>query len=76
MLVFKEASKAETTLKNIEKQRANSHGLVDTRYDAKRDAFIAELPIQVRAALRGALVIEREDAHVQGPETLNVSDQP
>lgn len=59
--VFKQASKAETALKNIDKRAEKARELLESRWAGKRSAYIEALPLQVRVALREAGVIERED---------------
>lgn len=66
--VFKEASKAETALKNIDKRADKARELLESRWADKRLGYIDNLPLQVRIALREAGVIEREDKSQLGEE--------
>jgi hypothetical protein len=73
MNVFKEAQKAETKLKNLDKREDAAIEKVQQGYAGRRQAIIAGLDIQVRAALRTAGILEREPAQsADEDETVDV----
>lgn len=61
MNVFNEASKAETRLNRLAKAEDAAIERVQAAYTERRAKLVATLDVQVRAALRGAGVLERED---------------
>lgn len=64
MNVFKEAQKAETALKNLDKRAYAALTHCREKWSIKREGFIRSLDIQVRAALRGAAVIDGGESAV------------
>lgn len=61
MNVSKEAQKAETKLKNLEKRAKVALDRAATKWDEKRKAYVASLPIQVRGMLKAGAVINDFD---------------
>lgn len=61
MNVSRETQKAETKLKNIAKRCENSVERTREGYAAKRRAFVAKLPLQVRRMLYAGAVIDADD---------------
>jgi hypothetical protein len=54
---MKEAQKAETKLRRIERAGERAQDAVRSKWESKREEFIATLPVQVRSVLRAGGVL-------------------